>query len=270
MSNIFVYGTLLKGMARSNVLNACHYLGPGLIGARLYDLGQYPGIKDGDGFVVGEAYEINQQTLNRLDEIEGYHPKHHRESLFIRKTYEVCLMNGEQVDCYVYSYNDRVNPRDWILHGDYRRHLLERTAHEQWLIAYGSNMSSVRIAERVGEVKECRKGYLNGYQLAFNKKAYQHDSARANIRYDGKSRCPAVAWKLSYEQLEMLDMFEGVPHQYVRAALPLMTNTGALLAQGYIAHPDVLISELNVENTYMEHIRKGYEEHGFDVDMIRQ
>ncbi|MCB1918394.1 MAG: hypothetical protein KDJ28_00265 [Candidatus Competibacteraceae bacterium] len=29
-----------------------------------------------------------------------------------------------------------------------------------------------------------KKGHLNGYELVFNKKAYQHESARANIRYD--------------------------------------------------------------------------------------
>lgn len=265
MPTVFVYGTLLKGMMRSSVLDTSRYLGPGIICADLYDLGSYPGIKDGDGLVVGEVYEVHQQTLNRLDEIEGYHPHYHHQSLFIREEYEVCMMNGIEIDCYVYSYNDRVKKRNQITHGDYRRHLLEMESDEQWLIAYGSNISSVRLVERVGKIAEYMKGYLNGYELVFNKKAYQHHSVRANIRYDGVSLCPVVAWKLLREQLEVLDEFEGVPYQYIRMALSLMTNEGPLLAQGYIAHPDVLVSDLCIEDEYLEHIQNGYEEHGFEA-----
>jgi gamma-glutamylcyclotransferase (GGCT)/AIG2-like uncharacterized protein YtfP len=265
MSTVFVYGTLLKGMMRSSVLNTSHYLGPGIICADLYNLGSYPGIKDGDGIVVGEVYEVNKQTLNQLDEIEGYHPLYHQESLFVRQDYEVAMMNGNEVDCYVYSYNDRVNKRDRIIHGDYRRYRMEMKRDEQWIVGYGSNISSIRLIERVGEVLEFKKGYLNGYELIFNKKAYQHESVRANIRYDENSRCPVVAWRLSRSQLEKLDTFEGVPYQYLRVALSIMTDEGPLSAQGYIAHPSVLVTGLDIQNEYLEHIKNGYEEHGFEV-----
>lgn len=87
-----------------------------------------------------------------------------------------------------------VSPRDRIPHGDYRRHLLETINEEQWLIAYGSNISSVRMIERVGEIAACKKGCFHGYELVFNKKTYRHESVRANIRYNETSHCPV--WSL--------------------------------------------------------------------------
>lgn len=72
-----------------------------------------------------------------------------------------------------------------------------------------------------------------------------------------------VAWWLSRLQLEGLDKFEGVSHQYLRVALSMMTEDSPLLAQGYIAHPDVLVGGLSIQEEYLEHVKNDYEEHGY-------
>ena len=68
---LFVYGTLLKGMESESFLNVSQYIGPAMFQAQLFDLGDYPGMKVGKGAVVGELYEIDQVTLDALDRLEG-------------------------------------------------------------------------------------------------------------------------------------------------------------------------------------------------------
>ena len=50
---IFVYGTLLKGLERESVLTNSGYMGPAMIQAELFDLGYYPGTKEGKGRKTG-------------------------------------------------------------------------------------------------------------------------------------------------------------------------------------------------------------------------
>lgn len=50
---------------------------------RLYNLGSFPGIKRGDGQVIGELIIIDQdyqqEILDRLDTLEGHLDFYHRE-----------------------------------------------------------------------------------------------------------------------------------------------------------------------------------------------
>jgi len=49
MKKNFVYGTLLKGLKRDRVLSQSVFLGCGMIKGELYDLGCFPGLKEGAG-----------------------------------------------------------------------------------------------------------------------------------------------------------------------------------------------------------------------------
>lgn len=120
---LFVYGTLLKGLERESVLAESKYLGTVVIQARMFNLGNYPGIIDGEGQVIGEIYEIDQPTLNKLDQVEGYFPDEPKGSEYIRK--EVRIVSTEIEDTVVaYFYNQQVEESDRILSGDYRKYRL--------------------------------------------------------------------------------------------------------------------------------------------------
>ena len=73
--NLFVYGTLLKGMSRNPVLSGSQFLGMGFTTGHLYDLGDYPAIGSENGSVYGELYDIDSKKLKDLDRIKGYNPK---------------------------------------------------------------------------------------------------------------------------------------------------------------------------------------------------
>lgn len=70
---VFVYGTLMRGRSNHRILEGSHYLGSGSVGGySMYDLGSYPGVKlDPNGTVLGELYEVDGNTLMRLNELEG-------------------------------------------------------------------------------------------------------------------------------------------------------------------------------------------------------
>jgi gamma-glutamylcyclotransferase (GGCT)/AIG2-like uncharacterized protein YtfP len=268
---VFVYGTLLRGMGRAAVLDGSTCLGPASITASLHNLGHYPGITDGEGTVVGELYEVSSETLQQLDCIEGYRAGDEESSLFVR-----CEVSARRLDdgsiCTAHAYyynNDDVDETTCIAHGDYRRFLVERNA-TQWVIAYGSNLSRQRLKGRVGSLGECKPGHIPHYELVFNKLAQGSSGTYANIRYAPNGQCPAVAWELTPDQILVLDIeYEGVPDHYLRIGLPFQTTDGAtMLAHAYIAAPAMLVEGIKPAAHYLEHLRTGYAEHGFDANNL--
>ena len=121
---VFVYGTLMGGLQREEALSNSLFLGFGYINGTLYNLGNYPGLKDGNDKVFGELYEISLPTLNYLDQIEGYFTEQPENSLYIRKstiiysdpTAETCIAE-------TYFYNLPVVESNRIVTGDYRAFL---------------------------------------------------------------------------------------------------------------------------------------------------
>ncbi len=263
---VFIYGTLLQGLERSDALASSRCLGPALTGAALYDLGSFPGIKDGDAPVVGELSEVDEAVLERLDRIEGYFPDSPATSLYTRRTVPAwCFADGTYLEALAYLYAPPVDGGTLIAHGDYRRYLLEAQRADQWLIAFGSNLSTRRLADRVGELSKMETGRIEGYQLRFNK-AGAGGNTYANCCYAGPNgACPAVAYLLSPEQAEILDGFEGVPDHYMRIGIPFTTASGTALVQTYITRPGQLVADTYPKAEYLGHIETGYREHGLDV-----
>jgi len=169
---LFVYGTLLKGLSRHINIKDSPCLGPGLAAAGLHDLGSYPGMLKKDGLVVGELYEVTQNVLNTLDIIEGYNQRSKGSSLYLREKLPVRrFSDGEKIQACCYFYNDSVDVNDLIWHSDYCRYLLEKETVNQWVVAYGSNLSTNRLHKRVGKPLNTKKGYIEEHRLVFNKKA---------------------------------------------------------------------------------------------------
>lgn len=265
---VFVYGTLLKGMSRSHSLNNSSFEGFGVIRGSLYDLGSYPGIIDSKDSVYGEIYDIDSSTLVALDHIEGYDINYPESSLYIRQEVNVTSLNdGSRLKVFTYFYNssslDEYHP---ISSGDYRRYRLHNKPI--WYIAYGSNMSLERLSYRIGQLDKVTTGYLEGFELVFNKQG-NNGSAYANIKYRGVGyRCPFVAYLITQGQLEDLDRYEGESHHYIRLGIPFKTETieKMQLGQVYIAHPNKLTDQALVDHDYLDKIRQGYRQHGFEAD----
>ncbi|MFP4683867.1 MAG: gamma-glutamylcyclotransferase [Ectothiorhodospira sp.] len=122
MSEVFVYGTLLRGLRFHGALKGATFLGPARVLGRLFDLGPYPALTDGPDQVYGEVYRVDAGTLARLDRIEDFDPGDPEGSLYRRVVRRAWLADGEARDIQVYLYNGVVDPRRRIPHGDYRQH----------------------------------------------------------------------------------------------------------------------------------------------------
>ncbi len=225
-----------------------------------------PGILPGKNQIYGEVYSINTEILTRLDQIEGYDPKNQETSLYIRREISVKLFNDSSIiKASTYFYNQRIPEYKKIPYGDYRRYRCEATEKLQWYIAYGSNISAQRLQSRIKIDGPKKIGYLEGYELIFNKKGNLGENY-ANVRYRGANyHCPCVAYKGSLEQLSTLDHYEGEPQDYIRLTMPFRDLETQLmyLGQIYLANPLRLTSQNQISNHYLQHLYDGYSEHGF-------
>lgn len=118
---VFVYGSLRRGNAGAMSVrfpNAA-YVAEGRVRGSLYDLGEYPGLvmDSAVSFVTGEVYQVDDDTLKRLDKFE-------LTSDYSRKQVEV--EHGlERTDCWIYVPDrvaeffgdyELIESGDWIAH----------------------------------------------------------------------------------------------------------------------------------------------------------
>lgn len=83
---IAVYGSLKNGFHNHPIIEKSNYLGTFNTEPifSLYNLGSYPGLKqNGNTSVIMEVYEVDDQTANSVDLLEGYNPN--RVSTFYDK-----------------------------------------------------------------------------------------------------------------------------------------------------------------------------------------
>ena len=115
----------------------------------------------------------------------------------------------------------------------------------------------------------CRQRGISSLQRLF-RVHFADFTSYANIEYvGGESRCPAVAWPLSAEEVADLDVPEGATGKdgtfdYYRIGMPFVMKAGARLCHVYIANPDRLQRPAPPAAHYRDHFRLGCEEFGLD------
>ena len=263
---LFVYGSLLRGMSLSSYMEDTKFIGPAYVKADLFYLGFYPGIIQGNQRVYGELYEVREDQLPKIDEVEDYIELDNEKSAYLRRPLDAYLFSdGKKVKAAAYFYNRSPIDKPQIESGDYRRFMIGRETKNAWLIGYGSNMSSKKIFARLGVIPEHKTGYLEGFDRVYNVKTGLNGNAYANIEFiGGMQKCNAVAWKLNCDQIKKMDEMENVPLNYHRVSVPFITSDGELIhAQTYFANSKVLTKNLHPDPHYLSLVNSGMMEHGF-------
>lgn len=144
--NVFVYGTLMKSNRKGmTYLKDARCLGEATLkGYELYDLGNFPGIVQGDDKVKGEAYTITVDKLPELDRYEG------EGSLYKRKLVEVYSEGSkDKINCYVYVYNRSTSGRPKVeyKHQPWHEGIVAKIndGNLVWYATYGSNVNKERF-----------------------------------------------------------------------------------------------------------------------------
>ena len=121
---VFVYGTLRRGGARSMSVRfpAAKFIADAEVSGSLYDLGAHPGLLlDGsDSPVTGEVYEVDDETLNKLDEFEA-------SSNYRRKQVELSLGARRRLGWTYEPSPEFYSPRTLITSGDWVEYAKTRT-----------------------------------------------------------------------------------------------------------------------------------------------
>lgn len=123
---LVVYGTLLDSTLRGKLGVDAHMrrIGACLIEGRMYDIGSFPGVVEGEGTVRGELYAVERpEVFDRLDQYEGYHPDLPRSSRFVRKIVPLIQPEGT---AWVYFYEGPISARTRIESGSWRTYRSER------------------------------------------------------------------------------------------------------------------------------------------------
>ncbi len=112
-SNLFVYGTLMRGyqhtMARLLSANA-EYLGEAACCGRLYLVKHYPGLvlsDDASEIVHGELYRLREvdAMLREFDMYEACGEGFPEPTQYLRRLLPVTLADGSTLEAWTYVYN---------------------------------------------------------------------------------------------------------------------------------------------------------------------
>lgn len=141
-----------------------------------------------------------------------------------------------------------------------------------WYFAYGSNMDSKQLEERIN--REDIKGIVGkvlGYELAFNKIASNRDGeGKANIVPRTGGVIYGVLYSLDMKDLEKLDSFAGMPTHYIRVKIPVETEGEIVEAVSYVAATNMVKEGLTPSREYLEHLIIGAKEHRLPDDYIQK
>jgi gamma-glutamylcyclotransferase (GGCT)/AIG2-like uncharacterized protein YtfP len=133
--HVFVYGSLRRAMPKASLPDGAReargeldrlgrLVGSARIRGRLIDLGAYPALVDGAGWVSGDLYESDtmDRLIAALDAYEDSAPASQRgrsTKEYYRTRRRVQKPDGSFIDAFVYVYNRAADTRPLIPVGDY-------------------------------------------------------------------------------------------------------------------------------------------------------
>jgi len=119
---VFVYGSLMRGLALHHHLKNAAYEGEGRAEGALVSLGHFPGLIDEKGRVRGELYSFDDlaAALDVLDDIEDYDAADPEDSLYLRVARPIARDDGSTAIAWLYRYNRPVAGLPRVAGGDWR------------------------------------------------------------------------------------------------------------------------------------------------------
>ena len=131
--------------------------------------------------------------------------------------------------------------------------------------AYGSNMSSARLAARVSDAEALGPAHVSDWQLTFNKPG-RDGTGKANLVQAAGARTWGVAWTLPEAAWPLLDGFEP---DYERAVFRLLRGDGReLRAHVYLYACPADAPSIPPSGEYVDHLVAGATEHGLPENYI--
>lgn len=122
---LFVYGTLLSTEYNHQTIKDSKLIAEACIYGKLFDIGNYPALKEGKNIIIGELYDIDDSILKSCDQLEGYNNDDPENSLYVRKLITV-FMDKKELCAYVYYCNFDTSNYKEIESGNYKEYMNEQ------------------------------------------------------------------------------------------------------------------------------------------------
>ncbi|MCE7869577.1 hypothetical protein DYH09_04265 [bacterium CPR1] len=152
---LFVYGSLMRGEQRAELLQQIECVLLACTFGRLYDLGEHPGMRStrGEELVQGDFVRVKDihRTLELLDRIEGFQGPASTENLFRRELVRVDAGDGRIRRAWTYLYDHEPSEASRIQSGDWREHKGTRTSFLQALVRAHCGDREPEIARSLSE-----------------------------------------------------------------------------------------------------------------------
>lgn len=137
---------------------------------------------------------------------------------------------------------------------------------ERYYIAYGSNLNLEQMNWRCPGAIPVQVSWLNGWRLMFKGSKSGNYLTIEKAGRDEDSRVPIVIYKITPEDEEELDRYEGFPTFYYKRNFQFLKKINGqskpFTAFAYIMHEDRKCGVPSMR--YMETCREGYADFGLD------
>jgi len=129
--------------------------------------------------------------------------------------------------------------------------------------AYGSNLSSAQMRDRVGEWKTARRAFLRGWKLVFNVKSPRWKGGAANIVKSNQSETVyGVIYRITKAQLDTMTAYEKVSPQTIEVE----SEGRKIKAEVYIFNKSK--PELEPASEYLDKVVEGLRNHGYGNGVV--
>ena len=130
-------------------------------------------------------------------------------------------------------------------------------------IAYGSNMDERQMAYRCPNAELIGESEVKDYELLF--KGSQTGSYATIEPKKGKA-VPVLIWKITEDDEQSLDLYEGYPTFYYKKNLTVTVDGEELTAMVYIMHENRLLGIPT--NHYFDILDRAYQKFGFNYNIL--
>lgn len=219
ITSVFVYGTLRKGDANEHwIRDYVKKTQSAWVRGWLFDLGPYPAMVEGTGWVKGELVELMDcnEALKKLDELEDYFGPGNPHNLYERIETIAWTDEGERAHCFVYVFPkerrkelilmDRLLPGgDWAT----------RKNKQGWIpyFAYGSCMNEASFSSTVAKYKIMGPGKVENHRVSFTRWSEKWQGGVADLIAFPGEVTEGILYLIHPEELQFLDQREGAnPH----------------------------------------------------------
>ena len=139
-----------------------------------------------------------------------------------------------------------------------------------YILAYGSNLDAERMKARCPGSTLVGTTVIPGYRLLFKKSM---TGAYATIEQDANWNVPAAVYKVSWQDEQRLDRYEGCPRYYYKQEFLLRVKrlNGKTMRSKQVCVAYVMREYRKLgrpDEDYFQLVDEGYESFGFDTNVL--